>query len=274
MEAATFTARDGLSVGVYLTFPEGRRENLPMVVIPHGGPRARDYWQYDRQAQILSQNGYLVLQVNFRGSTGYGDHFLQAGTREWGDKIQRDIAEAAQWAIDQGYATPERVCIFGASFGGYSALMNPIRYPDLYQCAAGYVGVYDLEMLYKRGDIRRRDRGVAYLEEVVSRDESFLRENSPLYNVEKLELPVFIVHGAQDQRAPVEHAEALIEQLEAANKPYQSLILPNEGHGFYAEDSNLQLYGQLLEFLDRHIGVGSTEREQSGNRDQGAAASL
>lgn len=260
MEAASFASKDGLKVGVYLTFPRGQRENLPMVVVPHGGPRARDYWQYDRQAQILSQNGYLVLQVNFRGSTGYGDHFLKAGTREWGSKIQRDIAEAAQWAIDKGYADPERLCIFGASFGGYSALMNPIRYPDLYQCAAGYVGVYDLEMLYERGDIRRRDRGVSYLEEVVSRDETFLQENSPLHNVDKLKLPIFVVHGAQDERAPVEHAEALIEQLDAADKPYQSLILPNEGHGFYAEDSNLQLYGQLLEFLDQHIGVGSTER--------------
>ncbi|KUJ84310.1 hypothetical protein AVO43_00980 [Microbulbifer sp. ZGT114] len=260
MRAESFTSSDDLDIGVYLTFPRNRQANIPMVVMPHGGPRSRDYWGYDRDAQILSQNGYLVLQVNFRGSTGYGDQFLEAGTRHWGNHIQRDIAEAVQWAVREGYADPERVCIFGASFGGYSALMNPIRYPDLYQCAVGYVGVYDLEMLYKRGDIRRRDRGVAYLEEVVSRDEAFLKENSPLHNVDQLDLPVFIVHGAKDERAPVEHAEAMIEQLQAAGKPFQSLILPNEGHGFYAEENNMQLYGQLLEFLDQHIGVGSSEK--------------
>ena len=271
MRADTFTSSDNLQVGVYLTFPAKRSKNLPMVVIPHGGPRARDFWGYDRDAQILSQNGFLVLQVNFRGSTGYGDQFMEAGTRQWGNDIQRDIAEAVQWAVDKGYADKERVCIYGASFGGYSAMMNPIRYPDMYQCAAGYVGVYDLEMLYKRGDIRSRDRGIAYLEEVVSRDEKFLRENSPLHNLDKLDLPVFIVHGAQDERAPVEHAEALIEQLKRQGKPFQSLILPNEGHGFYTEESKLQLYSQLLEFLDRHIGVGASEaaeRTPSAQREQ------
>lgn len=262
MRAETFTSSDDLPIGVYLTFPRNQETNLPMVVVPHGGPQARDYWGYDRDAQILSQNGYLVLQVNFRGSTGYGDGFLEAGTRQWGNDIQRDIAEAVNWAVAEGYADPERVCIFGASFGGYSALMNPIRYPDLYQCAVGYVGVYNLEMMYKRGDIRRRDRGVAYLEEVLSRDEAALKENSPLHNVDKLDLPLFIVHGAKDERVPVEHAEAIIKQLETAGKDFQSLILPNEGHGFYAEKSNMQLYGQLLEFLDQHIGVGSSEKRE------------
>ncbi|MFI2810544.1 MULTISPECIES: S9 family peptidase [Microbulbifer] len=262
MQADSFTTEDGLRIGVYLTFPRDRGENLPMVVMPHGGPHARDYWRYDREAQILSQNGYLVLQVNFRGSTGYGDAFFDAGRREWGEDIQQDIADAARWAVKQGYADGDRICIFGASFGGYSAMMNPIRYPDLYQCAAGYVGVYDLAMMFDRGDIQRRDRGIAYLAEELGEDEAFLRAHSPLHNTAELDLPLFIAHGGQDERAPVEHAEALLERLEEEGRQVESLIVPDEGHGFYSEENNLKLYRQLLAFLDQHIGVGATEKNR------------
>jgi len=265
MHADTFTTEDDQRIGVYLTFPQDREEKLPMVVMPHGGPHARDYWGYDGDAQILSQNGYLVLQVNFRGSTGYGDGFYTAGRRQWGDKIQRDIADAVEWAVGKGYADRERICIFGGSFGGYSALMNPIRYPDLYQCAIGYVGVYDLKMMYEKGDIQRRDRGISYLKRELSEDENFLRANSPLYNTDKLDLPLFIVHGEQDERVPVEHAEALLEKLAEEKKPVKTLIVPNEGHGFYSEENNELLYTQLLGFLDQHIGVGAAEKPAGEN---------
>jgi dienelactone hydrolase len=259
MRAESFTTEDGLRIGIYLTFPKGQTEKLPMVVIPHGGPHARDYWDYDREAQILSQNGYLVLQVNFRGSTGYGDAFFRAGRHQWGGKIQQDIADAANWTVKQGFADSKRICIYGGSFGGYSALMNPIRFSDLYQCAIGYVGVYDLEMMYKKGDIQRRDRGISYLKQTVGEDNDTMRDNSPLYNTEKLSLPLFIVHGEKDERVPVEHAEALLKQLKKDGKSVQTLMVANEGHGFYSEENNALLYGQLLEFLDRHIGVGSVE---------------
>ncbi|WP_299591925.1 prolyl oligopeptidase family serine peptidase [uncultured Microbulbifer sp.] len=261
MRAESFEASDGWRISTYLTFPAGGEDaaKLPMVVMPHGGPHARDFWGYTRDAQILSQNGYLVLQVNFRGSTGFGDHFYDAGKNEWGGNIQRDIAEAVQWAVAEGHADPERVCIYGASFGGYSALMNPIRYPELYQCAAGYVGVYDLELLYKKGDIRRRDRGIAYLSETVGLDPEHMRANSPLYHTDKLDLPLFIIHGEEDERAPVAHAEALLEKLEAQGKSAQSLIVKHEGHGFYNEENRKMLYTQLLGFLDAHIGVGAAE---------------
>ncbi|SDJ58164.1 alpha/beta hydrolase family protein [Microbulbifer yueqingensis] len=261
MQPHSFTAEDGMRIGLYLTFPRNREQNLPMVVMPHGGPHARDYWSYDQDAQILSQNGYLVLQVNFRGSTGYGDGFFAAGRREWGGAIQEDIAAAARWAIAQGYADRDRICIYGASFGGYSAMMNPIRNPGLYQCAAGYVGVYDLAMLFEKGDIPRRDRGIAFLEKELGQDPEFLRINSPLHNTEQLQLPVFIAHGGQDERAPVEHAEAILEKLQKEGRQVESLILPNEGHGFYSEENNLQLYNRLLTFLDRHIGVGAAEKK-------------
>ncbi|WP_346836905.1 S9 family peptidase [Microbulbifer sp. SAOS-129_SWC] len=259
MRADTFTTADGLQIGVYLTFPRDAGENLPMVVMPHGGPHARNYWGYDRSAQILSQNGYLVLQVNFRGSTGFGDAFYDAGAKEWGGKIQRDIADAAHWAIERGYADRNRICIFGASFGGYSALMNPIRYPDLYRCAAGYAGVYDLKMMFEKGDVQKRDRGISYLRTELSEDEDFLRENSPIYHLQKLKVPLFIAHGEKDERAPVAHAEALLDKLQALHKPVTKLIVPNEGHGFYSEANNRKLYRQLLAFFDRYIGTGSED---------------
>ncbi|WP_444921537.1 alpha/beta hydrolase family protein [Microbulbifer sp. CnH-101-G] len=265
MQADSFVTTDNMRIGTYLTFPKGQTKNLPMVVVPHGGPHARDYWGYDQEAQILSQNGYLVLQVNFRGSTGYGDHFYTAGEQEWGGKIQKDIADAVHWAVEKGYADPRKVCIYGASFGGYSALMNPIRYPDLYKCAVGYVGVYDLEMMYKKGDIKRRDRGLAYLNRELSKDKNFLKENSPIHNTDKLNIPLFIIHGEKDERVPVEHAEELLEKLEKEGKPVKSLIVANEGHGFYSEENNMRLYTELLAFLDKHIGVGSVEKQPTAN---------
>ncbi|WP_308365254.1 MULTISPECIES: prolyl oligopeptidase family serine peptidase [unclassified Microbulbifer] len=265
MEADFFTTSDGLRIGVYLTFPAQGREDLPMVVIPHGGPHARDYWAFDQTAQILSQNGYLVLQVNFRGSTGYGNAFYAAGIREWGGKVQQDIAEAVKWAVQKGYADKSRVCIYGASFGGYSAMMNPIRFPELYQCAAGYAGVYDLELMYREGDIQQRGRGIAYLQRELTEDRDFLRKNSPLYNTDRLNLPVFIIHGEEDNRAPIEHAEALLRQLKTEKKSVKSLIISREGHGFYSEKNNRKLYSQLLEFFDRHLGGESVKGKEAGN---------
>ncbi|WP_445358749.1 alpha/beta hydrolase family protein [Microbulbifer sp. ANSA005] len=263
MLADTFTTEDGLQVGTYLTFPKGSNKSNPMVVLPHGGPHSRDYWGYDRNAQILSQNGYLVLQVNFRGSTGYGQGFYSAGLREWGGKIQQDIADAVHWAIEKGYADPERICIYGASFGGYSALMNPIRNPDLYQCAVGYVGVYDLEMMYTKGDIKRRDRGISYLKKTLSKDKDFLKVNSPVHNAGKLNLPVFLIHGEEDERAPIEHAEMLVKEFKKENKPIKTLFVKKEGHGFYTEENRMKLYTELLEFLDQHIGIGASEKQSN-----------
>ncbi|MFV8781842.1 alpha/beta hydrolase family protein [Microbulbifer sp. SA54] len=259
MQAKSFESSDGLRISTYLTFPKGGEKKLPMIVIPHGGPHARDYWGYDQDAQILSQNGYLVLQVNFRGSTGFGNLFLEAGKNEWGGNIQRDISEAVNWTIREEYADPQRICIYGASFGGYSALMNPIRYPELYQCAVGYAGVYDLALLYKEGDVRRRDRGIAYLSETVGQDQKDMQENSPIYHTEKLQLPLFIVHGEQDERAPISHALALLERLNGQGRSVKTLIAKNEGHGFYSAENNLQLYTQLLTFFDQHIGIGAMD---------------
>lgn len=257
MRADSFTTEDGYRIGVYLTFPHNQTENLPLVVMPHGGPHSRDYWGYNRDAQILSQNGYLVLQVNFRGSTGYGDEFFDSGKMQWGGKIQNDIADAVKWTVGQGYADAERVCIYGASFGGYSAMMGPIRNPNLYKCAIGYAGVYDLSLLFTEGDVQRRERGIAYLKTTVGTDKAFIMQNSPLYSAERINIPVFIVHGEKDERAPIEHAKLLLEKLESKHKNVESLIVPNEGHGFYSEKNNKLFYTEMLKFIDLYIGPDS-----------------
>lgn len=253
-DAFDMQARDGQALQGYLTFPRGERKQLPMIVLPHGGPQARDYWEYDRERQILAAAGYLVLNVNFRGSDGYGQRFQNASHQHWGSVVQNDIADATRWAIEQGYADPKRVCIYGASFGAYSAMMGVIREPELYRCAAGFAGVYDLAMMYQRGDIRLRRSGVAYLKEALGRDETQLEEFSPVANADKIKVPVYLAHGGEDQRAPIEHAQALEQALRAANVDVTTQYYAKGGHGYFTQQANMALYSGLLEFFAAHIG--------------------
>jgi len=252
-EVIELTARDDTRLQGYLTFPSGARENLPMVVIPHGGPMARNYWIFDEEVQLLAASGYLVLQVNFRGSSGYGAAFEQAAYRHWGTSVQDDITDAVLWAVNQGFADRDRVAIFGASFGGYSAMMSAIREPGLYRCAAGYAGVYDLSLLYEEGDIRLTAAGRAYLDSALSEDRAQLESQSPVAQASRLTVPVFIAHGGQDRRAPIEHAESLIAAALANKLDYVAHINDTGGHGFYTMDAKRALYTDLLAFLDRHM---------------------
>lgn len=253
-EPFDFKARDGLLLQGFLTFPAGARQNLPMVVLPHGGPSSRDYWGYNRERQILAAAGYLVMTVNFRGSTGYGSRFAALSDAVWGSRVQDDISDATRWVLDQGHADPDRVCIYGVSFGAYSALMGVIREPALYRCAAGFAGVYDLEMMYERGDVPARRAGVAYLKEALGTDAQKLQAFSPVHNANKVKVPVFIAHGAQDQRAPIEQAQALQAALEKAGVAVTSQYYEEGGHGYYTEAANTRLYTALLDFLATHLG--------------------
>ncbi|CAM3655001.1 alpha/beta hydrolase family protein [Parendozoicomonas haliclonae] len=245
---------DGMTINGYLTLPNGKSENLPLVVMPHGGPHARDYWGYNRDAQMLASKGYAVVQVNFRGSTGYGKSFEEAGWTNWGTSIQDDITLAANYAIQTGVADKDRVCIYGASFGGYSALQSAIREPGLYKCAIGYVGVYDLPMLYNEGDIKENKWGGAYLDTTLGNDESRQISQSPARHVDKLKAPVLIVHGKDDERAHIEHAYALRDALDKKGHPYEWLVKDKEAHGFYKEENIVEFYNTMLTFLDKHIG--------------------
>ncbi|MEM1412248.1 MAG: alpha/beta fold hydrolase [Pseudomonadota bacterium] len=255
-EAFTMTARDGKKLYGYLTLPPGREDkDLPMVVWVHGGPHGPyDRWGYDSDVQAMASHGYAVLQVNFRGSGGYGDDFERSGYREWGRAMQDDVTDATLWAIDQGIADRNRICIGGGSYGGYAALQGTVREPSLYQCAIGYVGVYSLPMMQKKGDYRQNRRGSNnYFEDVQGRDEAELKARSPAYNVEAIEAELFIVHGSEDVRVPLDQAKFLRKQLDAIGKDYEWMVR-KEGHGFSNVENRVDFYDAVLSFLDRHIG--------------------
>ncbi|USD28365.1 S9 family peptidase [Pseudoalteromonas sp. SCSIO 43201] len=255
MEAIAFTSRDGLTINGYLTTPLGKeKKNLPLIVMPHGGPHGpRDFWQFDPEVQMLASRGIAVLQVNFRGSGGYGEAFERLGYQKWGKEIQYDIIDGTKDLIAKGIVDDKRICIMGASFGGYSALQSAILEPGLFQCAVGVVGVYDLPLMFEEGDVAQRSSGVAYLERVLGTDEKQLKAFSPSYNADKLKVPVLIVHGGEDQRAPIEQAESIIDALKEAKVPHQYYLLEDEGHGFYKPEHRLKYYQKVLAFLEQPL---------------------
>jgi dienelactone hydrolase len=253
-----FAARDGQALNGYLTLPIGREaRDLPLVLVPHGGPHGlRDTWGFDLESQILASRGYAVLQVNFRGSGGYGLAFESAGYGQWGRVMQDDMADGVRWAIAEGIADADRVCVYGASYGGYSALMQPIREPGLYRCAAGYVGVYDLDLEWRQQ--RREGRfSRAYFQRVLPASEEERRWQSPAHRAAEIGVPVLLAHAGRDERVPMAQYEALVEALEAAGRPPEvTIVKPNEGHGFSDPANQREFYEALLAFLDRHIGEG------------------
>ncbi len=251
-----FDARDGVRLHGFLTLPpSGAAKGLPLVVMPHGGPFGiTDRWEYDPDVQMLATRGYAVLKVNFRGSGGRGESFMRLGFKHWGGAIQDDIIDATRWAISNGFADPQRVCLMGGSFGAYSALMSAIRAPDLFRCAIGYAGVYDLELMFSRGDIRRSEFGRRYLDEAVGDDEQALAAQSPAAQVAQLQAPVLLVHGGADFRAPLAHAKAMRDALKRAGKPYEWMVVEDEAHGFYRAANRLAYYERALGFLEKHIG--------------------
>jgi len=256
-EPMQFEARDGLEIPVYFTPPKGSegQGGYPTIMMVHGGPHGpRDIWGYDPTVQLFAENGYAVLQVNFRGSGGYGHEFEEKGYREWGGAMQDDLTDATLWAIEEGLSDEDRFCIYGGSYGGYAALMGLVREPDLYACGAGNVGVYDLPLMFEEGDIPQRAQGRAYLARVLGTDDEALKERSPARHVEQIEAPLYIAHGEEDIRAHVSHYHFLREQLDEADIPYQSRLFENEGHGYYDEGNRETYYRELLAFFAESLG--------------------
>jgi len=257
-------ARDGLTLHGYLTLPkDSNGKNLPMVVMPHGGPfGVQDTWGFDPDAQMLSEAGYAVLRVNYRGSAGYGAAFTHAGAREWGLKMQDDLTDATHWAVAQGIADGTRICIYGASYGGYASLMGVAKEPSLYKCAVGYVGVYDLPTMHTEGDIQRRGSGETYIREWIG-DREALSATSPNRMADRIKVPVLLAAGGEDERAPIKHSEMMENALRNASVPVETLYYKTEGHGFYLEEHRREYYTRLLAFLGRHLG-GSVADAKSG----------
>ncbi len=257
--AFEFTARDGQRIEGLLTLPpNGSGKNLPMVVVPHGGPYdVYDTWGYDADTQILAQHGYAVLQVNFRGSGGYGREFTDLGTMQWGRKMQDDITDATRWAIADGVADGKRLCIYGASYGGYAALMGVIREPDLYRCAVGVSGVFDLSKMYKWGSIRRSDFGQLYLKKVIGEDPAELAARSPAKLADKVTVPVLLVHGRLDSRVDIKHARLMKSALQKNKAPVTLIEYPYTGHSIVVDGYRRDFYAQLLDFLDKNLKAGA-----------------
>ncbi|MGB9429618.1 MAG: S9 family peptidase [Gammaproteobacteria bacterium] len=260
LRPVTFKARDGVVLHGYLTLPLGSDgKNLPLILNPHGGPHGiRDEWGWDAETQFFAAHGYAVLQVNYRGSGGYGMQFQDMGYRHWGTSMQDDLADAVRWAVQQGYANPKRICIYGASYGGYAALENVIRYPHLYQCSVGYVGVYDLTLLAHHGDIHHYASGDRYLDVALGNDQQALENMSPAYNAGKIDVPLFIIYGGADMRVVPENARELMSALDKAGKKYEMMYEPNEGHGFAKPEHRFELYTRILQFFDKYIGSDAT----------------
>lgn len=267
MTPITLTARDGVKLHGYLTLPRGSTgRNLPLVLHPHGGPHGiRDDWGFNPEVQFLANRGYAVLQVNFRGSGGYGNAFERMGYRNWGKAMVDDMTDAVRWAIAQGIADKGRICTYGASYGGYAALQAVVREPDLYGCAIGYVGVYSLPLMFDDGDIPRRKSGRHYLNQVMPGSLADQQAQSPAYNVDRIDVPVMLVQGAKDERVPISQYKLLVERLTRAGKPPEvTIVEPREGHGFYDIENNVRLYTAMEAFLDKHIGDG---RQVAGATD-------
>ena len=256
-EPFTVTARDGLEMHGYLTSPPGvERADLPSVLLVHGGPWHRDTWGFHPEVQWLANRGYLVIQVNFRGSTGYGKAFLGAGDREWGAKMHDDLLDTVAWSVEQGYADPDRVAIYGGSYGGYAALVGATFTPEWFACAVDIVGPSNLKTLIESVP--------PYWEPMIAQfhtrvgnpevEPEFMWERSPLSRVESISIPLLIAQGANDPRVKQAESEQIVAELREKGIDHEYLLFEDEGHGFAKPENRMRFYAAAEEFLTRHLG--------------------
>ena len=247
-----YVSRDGLTIRGYLTIPVGREPRLlPLVVHPHGGPWHRDTWGFDSELQFLANRGYAVLQVNFRSSAGFGRRFLEAGFGQWGLSMQDDITDGVHWAVEQGIADPERIAIYGGSYGGYATLAGLTKTPELYACGISYVGVSNLftwiesippywkpylEMIYEMVGHPTRDR-------------ERLKATSPFFHADKIVAPLFVAQGANDPRVRKQESDQIVEALRERGVDVTYMVKGNEGHGFQNEENRFDFYREVERFL-------------------------
>ena len=249
-----YAARDGLDIPAYLTLPKGKPvRKLPMVVLVHGGPWMRDYWGFDPQVQFLASRGYAVLQPEYRGSSGYGFDLFSKGWKQWGMTMQDDITDGVQDLVKQGAVDGKRVCIMGASYGGYAALMGVAKDPDLYRCAIDMFGVSDLGMQMKLSDWHdASEEFLNYGAKVMLNDPDMYDSASPLKLADRIKVPVLMAYGDKDRRVPVEEGEAMRDALKAQGKTVEWMVLAGEGHGIRQDANNQRFYAALDAFLTKY----------------------
>ena len=257
MKPITYTARDGLTIHGYITLPVGvNEENLPLVVIPHGGPSARDSWGFDSEAQFLANRGIAVLQVNYRGSVGYGKSFWQAGFKQWGRKMQDDVTDGVLWAVEHGLADKNKLAIYGGSYGGYAALAGATFTPELYACAVSYVGPSNIFTLLESIPPYWKPFIEMEYEEIgdPSKDKELLEAVSPVFHADKIRIPLFVAQGANDPRVNKAESDQIVEAVRKAGKEVVYMVKDNEGHGFHNEENRFDFYRTLEEFFRKYLG--------------------
>jgi dipeptidyl aminopeptidase/acylaminoacyl peptidase len=256
MTPVSFPSRDGLTINGYLTLPVGvASKDLPVVVIPHGGPSARDSWGFDPEAQFLANRGAAVLQVNFRGSTGYGKSFWEAGFKQWGRGMQNDVTDGVKWLIALGVADKKRVAIYGGSYGGYAALAGATFTPNLYACAVSYVGPSNLFTLLDSIPPYwepLREMEYEMLGDPV-KDRALLEEISPVFHADNIRIPLLVAQGANDPRVKKAESDQIVEAVKKAGKDVVYMVKENEGHGFHNEENRIDFYRAMEDFFRRHL---------------------
>jgi dipeptidyl aminopeptidase/acylaminoacyl peptidase len=248
---------DGLNIVYLVALPSNTKGPYPVVVMPHGGPMGiEDTLNFDPEVQFLANRGYAVVQVNYRGSAGEGEKFYNAGKKQWGKKIEDDIVTAVHAALNKYPLDANRICIYGTSYGGYSAVMSVIRYPSLYKCAASYAGVMDVPLLYETSDWADIPYLRQLMTDIVGNPDTHydqLFDISPVYNASKLNRPVLIAQGAQDERVDQEQAYRMKATLERLGKPYEFYIYQDEGHSLGYLINDVDFHDKLINFLDKNL---------------------
>ena len=265
MTPINYVSRDGLTIHGYLTLPVGvASRDLPLVIIPHGGPSARDVWGFDSEVQFLANRGAAVLQVNFRGSTGYGRAFWQAGFKQWGRAMQDDLTDGVEHFIKQGVADPNRVAIYGGSYGGYAALAGAAFTPDLYACAVDYVGPSNLfTLLESIPPYWEPFREMEY-EEIghPEKDKELLKAVSPVFHADKIRIPLLVAQGANDPRVKKAESDQIVEAVRKAGKDVVYMVKENEGHGFHNEENRFDFYRAMELFFHDHLNLRVPTQER------------
>jgi len=256
MKPFTVPARDGLQLVSYLTSPADAKGPLPLVLNVHGGPWARDEWGYDPEAQWFASRGYAVLQVNFRGSTGFGKKFLNAGNREWGAKMHDDLLDAIEWAVKEGIADRAKIAIYGGSYGGYAALVGAAFTPDVFCCAVDIVGPSNICTLIESIPAYWAPLMHQFRVKVgdIETERDFLESRSPLFKADEIRIPMLIAQGANDPRVKQAEAEQIVKALRSKGKEVDYLLFEDEGHGFSRPENRMAFYTEAEQFLARHLG--------------------
>jgi len=260
-EPIRYAARDGLRIPAYLTLPPGKeRKGLPLVVHVHGGPYVRgNHWVWDPEAAYLASLGYAVLQPEFRGSMSWGRKLFESGWKQWGLGMQDDLDDGVDYLVKQGVVDPSRVCIMGASYGGYAVMMGLARNPERWKCGVNLVGVTDIGIMYDVtwSDFFDSDWMRYHMKELIGdpdKDAAMLRASSPLQNAARVKAPVLMVYGGGDRRVPLVHGERMRDALQRQGTPVEWIVYGDEGHGFMLESTRFDLYRRIAAFLDANLG--------------------